>query len=108
MRNIKSIAAVLAVAFLIGCASQSRTIFNTLASIQATTQGAYGGYLNLVVQGKIPTNSVPTISRDYNLFQATWTAAAMIAQWNTNTVASQPVLDASAKVITDINIAKGQ
>ena len=93
---------------LVGCMSTSRTIYNTLASVEATTTGAYGGYLNLVVQGKLPTNSVPAISKDYNIFQATWTAAVMIAQWNTNAVAPQPVLDASAKVLTGINIAKGQ
>lgn len=106
MKTLKSLAAVLAVAFIIGCASQSRTAYNTLASVQTTTTGAYNGYLNLVVQGKLPTNSVPVVSKDYNLFQATWTAAVMVAQWNTNTVAPQPVLDASAKVITDINTAK--
>lgn len=108
MKHLQSLAAVLTVAFVVGCVSQSRTAYNTLASIQAVTTGAYGDYLNLVVKGKLPTNSVPTISKDYNTFQATWTAACMIAQWNTNSVAPQQVLDASANVITEINIEKAK
>jgi len=107
MKHIKSIAAVLAVAFLIGCASQSKVLYNTLASVQVATTGAYNSYLDLVVQGKLTTNSVPVISKDYNLFQQVWSAAVYVAQWQTNSAVPQSVLDASSKVVTDINAAKG-
>jgi hypothetical protein len=42
------------------------------------------------------------------MFQASWSAAVMIAQWNTNAVAPQIVLDNSVKTITEINAAKSQ
>jgi hypothetical protein len=108
MKKLKLIP-ILAVVALIcaACASQSRVVYNTLASIQVATAGAYNGYLSLVVQGKVTTNAVPQISRDFNLFQQTWSAAVMIAQFNTNTTAPQIVLDQSAAVISEINIAKG-
>lgn len=90
-----------------GCTSTSRTTYNTLASVQVATTGAYNGYLDLVVQGKVTTNAVPTVSRDYNLFQTVWSGAVVVARWATNTPASQQVLDAAAVVVTDINKAKG-
>lgn len=91
---------------LIGCASQSRVTYNTLASVQATTTGAFNGYLTLVVQGHLRTNDVPVVSRDYNLFQLTWSAAVALAQWNTNAAASLQVTDASSVVLADIINAK--
>ena len=106
MRQIKYCAALIAVALLIGCASQSRSTYSTLASVQAVTQGAYSGYLDLVVRGAIPTNSVPKVSASYDLFLSMWTASVQMAQWNTNAEPPQAVLDASLKVITDINQSK--
>lgn len=107
MKQIRTITAVLAVAFLIGCVSQGRLAYNTLASVQVATTGAYNSYLDLIVQGKLTTNSVPAISKDYNLFQQVWSAAVYVAQWQTNSAVPQSVLEASAKVVTDINTAKG-
>ena len=108
LNGILVAAAVVAMIVCAGCAGQSRVLYNSLAAVQAGTSGAYNGYLDLVVKGKVTTNAVPAISRDFNLFQQTWSAAVMIASWNTNAVAPQAVLDASAKVITEINVAKGQ
>lgn len=107
MKNVKSLAAVFAVAFLIGCASQQRVTYNTLASVQVATTGAYSSYLDLVIQGKVTTNSVPTVSKDYDIFQTVWNGAVVVARWATNSPASQQVLDAAAVVVTDINKAKG-
>jgi len=107
MRNIKYCAALIGLALLLGCASQSRVTYNTLASVQAITAGAYAGYLDLVVTGRLPTNSVPQVSADYNLFQAVWSATALVCQWNTNAPATQPVMDAASKVLTGINQTKG-
>lgn len=109
MRHTKNIVAACLVAlFVVACASQSRVTFNTLASVQTVTTGAYNSYLDLVIQKKLPTNSVPIVSKDYNLFQVVWGATVIVAQWNTNAPPTQPVLDAAAKVVADINTAKTQ
>jgi hypothetical protein len=107
MKPLKSIPAILLLAFIVGCATTSKVAYNTLASVQVATTGAYNGYLDLVVQGKLTTNSVPVVSKDYNLFQQIWTAAVYVAQFNTNSVVPQTVTDAAAKVVTDISAAKG-
>lgn len=106
MRTFKSLAAVFAVALLIGCASQGRLLYNTLASVQTVTTGAFNSYLSMVVKGTIATNSVPTISKDYNNFQMLWSAAVAVAQFNTNTVAPAPVVAASSNLLYEINVAK--
>lgn len=106
MKHIKSLAAVIAVAFLIGCAGQSRVTYNTLASVESATTGAFDSYLALVVSGQVRTNDVPVVSRDYNLFKISWSAAVALAQWNTNAIAIPQVTDASATVLADIVNAK--
>lgn len=106
MKHIKILAAVFAVALIVGCASQSRTVYNTLASVQATTMQAYDVYLDQVVKGQVKTNGVPAVSRVFNDFQLTWSAAVAAAQWNTNAVATPAVVTASGNVTTTIAIAK--
>lgn len=88
---------------MIGCAG--RAYYNTLASIQVTTSAAYDGYLDMVVTGKVKTNNVPAISKDYNMFQTVWMGAVAVAQFNTNAVAPSAVTDASIKVLNDITSA---
>jgi len=102
----KLLAAAFAVALLVGCASQSRTTYNTLASVEATTTGAFCSYLQLAITGAIPTNSVPEVSRNYDLFKASWLAAVQIAQWNTNAPSTPVVDDAAARVVSGINQVK--
>lgn len=104
---MKKLIPLLALLFIVGCASQSKTIYNTLSSIQITTSGAYNAYLDLVVQGKLSTNSVPVVSRDYTAFQAAWNGAVAVAAMGINSPPTQPVVDASTKVINDINQLKG-
>jgi hypothetical protein len=106
MNHIKSLATALAIALLIGCASQQKLLYNTLASVQSVTTGAFNGYLDLAVKGTIPTNSIPKISNDYNTFEQLWTAAVMVAQFNTNTVAPPVVVSASSNLLYEINVAK--
>lgn len=108
MKHLKSLAAVLAVAFLIGCASQSRTVYNTLATVESTTTGAYDTYVTGVIKGYWKTNDVPRVSKDYNAFKLVWAGAVALAQWNTNAPATLPVTDASAVVLADIITAKGK
>ena len=104
---MKNLLLSLSLVLLVGCASQSRVVYNTLAAVETTTVGAYNAYLDLVVKGNLTTNSVPVVSKDFNIFQTSWTAAVMVAQWNTNTVAPQAVVDLSTTVLTDINLVEG-
>lgn len=106
MKSLKSLAVIAVAAFLIGCASQSRVTYNTLATVEAATTGAFQSYLTLVVQGKVRTNDVPRVSMDYNVFKLTWMDAIAVAQWNTNAPATVQVNTASAQVLTDIIDAK--
>lgn len=86
--------------------SQQATAYKTLSTLQATTSGAYDAYLDLVVTGKLPTNSVPTVSRDYTVFLAVWNASVALAAQGTNSPATQPAMDAATRVLTDINLSK--
>lgn len=103
---MKNLVALLAIVFLIGCTSQQKTLYNTLASVQSVTTGSYNGYLDLVVKGKITTNSVPKISRDYDMFQQIWTGAVILAQWQTNSIAPPQVVTASSNLVYEISVAK--
>jgi hypothetical protein len=87
--------------------SQQTVTYNTLSSIQVSTAGAYSAYLDLVITGKLATNSVPVVSRDYTLFQTAWNAAVSVASMGLETPATQPVTDAAIKVVADITVAKG-
>lgn len=107
MKPLQTLAAACAVAFLVGCATQRATLFKTLASVQVTTSQAYNAYLDLVVQGKLSTNSVPVVSRDYTAFQAVWNGAVSVAALGVQAPPTQPVTEAAAKVAADIATAKG-
>ncbi len=89
------------------CAPTAQTTtYKTLASVESTTTAAYTAYLQLVVGGSLPTNSVPAISYDYNLFQAVMGATVAVAAQGTNAPVTTAVSDAAARVITDINTVK--
>jgi hypothetical protein len=103
---MKRIIPLIALLFVIGCASQSKLLYNSLATVQTVTTGAFRGYLGLAINGTIRTNSIPEISRDYNSFQALWSAAVAVAQFNTNTIAPEPVVAASSNLLYKINVAK--
>lgn len=107
MKRLSYLAGLALVIVAIGCVSQSRKLYQSLATVEVVTTGAFSSYLDLVVTGKLSTNSVPTVSADYNAFKQVWSAAVVIAQWSTNAVAPANVTAASTKVLTDINAAKG-
>lgn len=86
--------------------SQNRGAYTSLAAVEASTMKAYTSYLQLVVAGQVTTNSVPVVSRDFNLFQAVMSATVAVAAQGTNSPTTQPVSDAAAKVLLDINQAK--
>jgi len=104
---MKKLIPVVALILLVGCSLTTKRItYNTLASTQISTTAAYDGYLDLVVKGKMKTNSVPEVARKYNMFQVVWNAAVVVAQWNTNSVAPPAVNNASTAVFTAIMEAK--
>lgn len=105
---MKKLIPLIALIVIVGCATQSRNIYNTLSSLHIATSGAYNAYLDLVVQGKIPTNSVPVVSRDYTEFQSAWNVAVNAAAAGVSAPPTQPVMDLAAQVTADINTAKGK
>jgi hypothetical protein len=107
MKHLRNLSAIAAIALLVGCATPaSRTTFNSLASVQSITSGAWNAYLDLVIQGKLATNSVPIVSRDYSNFQNIWVAAVTVAELGVQGIATAPVTNASAVVLFDIATAK--
>ena len=107
MNKTRNILAAIGLAIVLAGCATGRAYYNTLSSLQITTTAAYNGYLDLVVKGAITTNAVPTVSKDYNLFQVVWSSAVAVAHFNTNAVAPSAVTDAAAKVVNDISAAKG-
>jgi len=78
----------LAVPTLTGCKGTPQQIaFKTLSSVETTTTAAYDTYVSQVIAGTVPTNSLPTISRKFNLFQASFLIALDGVQYNTNALA---------------------
>lgn len=94
---------------LTGCKSPSAQtqVYKSLSTVATAVNSAYAAYLDLVVAGKVPTTNVASVSTSYQLFQSSLQVAVNAAQGNTNAVASQALLDAGAKVINDITLAKG-
>lgn len=93
---------------LIGCTtSQIELAYKTLYSTEHTVISAYDGYLDTVVKGQTSTNSVPTISKAYNTFQASYIIALDAAQYNTNALAPSALVQEANDVVGLIITAKG-
>lgn len=91
-----------------GCStSQQRTAFNTLGTVETSTTAAVDGYFLLVGQGKVPTNGVPTVSRDFNKFQGAMLVALDVVQNNTNALAPTSLMQLSTDLINEIGQFKG-
>lgn len=87
-----------------GCkTSQQRISYNTLYSVQTVTVGAFDGYVAQVIKGNIPTNSLPQVSRKFNIFQASYRVALDAVQYNTNALAPDSLLVISGDLINLIN-----
>lgn len=98
-----------AVLVLAGCtALQSRTSYNTLATIGNSANSAYAAYESLVVTRQVATNSVPQVARAYNEFQAGFGAAVAAAQFNLTNIPPQNVLDLYSNLVRLINYAEGK
>lgn len=109
MRNLLAIFALgLLIGIPIGCGTTPKSVaYKTLYGLEQTTVSAYDGYLQLVIQGKVRTNSVPKISRDFNQFQTAMQAAIELANHSTNALASANLVIASEGIVSSIVQEKG-
>lgn len=105
----KLISLIVLSVIIIGCSSTQRRIaYNTLYSVHVATDGTFNGYMNEVVNDRLPTNNLPKIAHHYAQFQAGWNSALYIARFNTNALAPENVLKLSDIVINDIYaVSKG-
>lgn len=78
----------LPLAIIIGCnAPQQRIAFNSLATVQVVTVGAYDGYVDQVIGGVVPTNDMPKVAKQFNSFQSAYRLALDAVEFNTNALA---------------------
>ena len=91
----------------IGCkTSQQRQAVNTLFTVGKSVDKVYAGYFDLVVAGKISTNTVPRVSAVYMNFQTMFKAGVEFVASNTNAAAPQFVLDAATSFTQTVEQAK--
>lgn len=88
-----------------GCKSQSAVTYKTLYSLEVATTGAFDSYCGLVIQHKLPTNDVPRISRDYNLFQTGMQLAIAAARGNSNAPPPASLVTQSTALLNTIATA---
>jgi hypothetical protein len=105
-QKLTTLAGILFLAVIIGCATSS-TAYKTLATVENLTVLTYTEYLQGVVAGTFPTNSVPSITRDFNLFQSSMQETVAIASQGSASPSTQPINVASTALIAKINAAKG-
>lgn len=90
-----------------GCnTTQQKQTVNTLFTLGKTVNMTYAGYMDLVVAGRVSTNSVPKVAKAYNTFQDAFNAAVTVVAGNTNAVPPQSVYDAQAALVQAIASAK--
>lgn len=91
---------------LIGCTtSQQTTAFKTIGTAEAAVINANRAYLDSVVTGQTPTNSVPTVEAAFNDTQLALHQAAAMASGGTN--APVPAV-AQVKAQNFIGLTKAQ
>lgn len=91
----------------IGCSTSQQTKeYKTVAATEASVAGAYSAYLDLVITGKVATNSVPRVSRAFNSFQAAALAAVVTRGLFATNAPPPDLLQAAADVMAIINSAK--
>lgn len=95
---------------VIGCTtSQQTTAYKTVGSVEVTAQATYDGYCSLVINGAIPTNSVPQVAAAYNQLQADALLAASLSSQGTNALATTNLvtdLSSLTSIITTISQIK--
>lgn len=79
----------------------------TLFSLHKVVDASLDAYLDLVVQGKLPSTGVPKVMADYSTFQLAYNAAVELVVGNKDAVAPQAVLEAAAVFDTTLTEQKG-
>jgi len=106
MKKLTQIGALFCLLAFAGCAT-NRAVYNTLASVKATTDTAVSGYFDMVAKQQASIKGVPAVARAYDTFEVAFGFAIQMAQFNTNTVAPPSVVITSSEVLTAIIAAKG-
>lgn len=75
--------------------TQQRIAFNSIATVQTAVVGAYDQFTYQVATGRIGTNDVPRVSRQFNVFQAATLIALDGVEYNTNALAPPALQQAS-------------
>ncbi len=81
---------------LAGFGCKTTGTYQSIAATETIVLNANSAYLDAVVSGKVPTNSVPQVEQAFNETQMTLHAAVVVAQGNT----SAPVTPAAAGTAT--------
>lgn len=67
--------------------NKEKVAYNTIATVEQGVDASVKAYLDLVVNEKIPTNSVPRVMQAYDLVQLSVRAAIKASRGNSNAVA---------------------
>lgn len=82
---ILAMSVVLLIAGLVACSTtQQTTTYNALQTVELTADTGYSNYVNLVITGKVSTNSLPAVSKAYNDLHGAIALAASLDQSGTN------------------------
>ena len=86
----------------LGCrATQQKTAYNTIASVQATAAAVFDGYADAVIKGVVKTNDLPAVAMRYNQLRMACAVAATSAEAGTNALAPA-VLTAELLKLTEL------
>ncbi len=90
-----------------GCTTTQQTAaYKTLYSLEQTTTAAVDAYYAGAIKGTWSTNGIPAVSRAYDDFQLSMTAAVALAAGNSNAVAPAGLVDKSTGIINTISTVK--
>ena len=101
---MKTLLALICV-ILVGCAGNAA--YKSLYSVGHAVDGSVKGYLDLVVEHKLPTNSVPKVMGIYDKFQGVYKQALKMAQYNLKSTPDTNVMAVAADVFFAVDDAKG-
>ncbi len=95
---------LLSLTLFIGCmtANQQRTTFNTLGSIEQTATATVTGYYVACAKGFADTNGIPKVASSFNKFQGVMQVAVILAQNNTNALATENVMQELSAVTATV------
>ncbi len=94
------------VLFLACTTTQQRAAYNTIATTQALATAAVDSYYTLVIQGKLSTNDVPSVTTKYDAFQASVLVMLAGVRNNTNALAPGSLILESQDLIKFITALK--